>query len=217
MNKNLVEKSSFSQPNKVYISYNQIHETIRTAVEKSDLIKTFQPTLLLAISAGGFLPTRILRNIIKHYGGKTLPIQTIGICLYDDDNVDVDFDMRQIRKTQWLTYDKNNQLAVNLQGQNILIVDEVDDTRTTLSYVVNELKHDIDQQRQEKTTEEWTEPKIGIFVVHNKGKEKRAQLPDEIMKNAYFVGKEVGQEWIVYPWDAINIEEHTRLAENIIS
>ena len=29
------------------------------------------------------------------------------------------------------------------------------------------------------------------------------------MKNSYFVGENVGGEWIVYPWDALDIDEHT--------
>ena len=63
---------------KIYVSYNQLHDIIRQTVQRTKLIEKFSPTLLIAISAGGFLPTRILRNIIKcEIGGKSLPIQTI--------------------------------------------------------------------------------------------------------------------------------------------
>lgn len=55
----------------------------------------------------------------------------------------------------------------NLIGKNILIVDEVDDTRTTLEYAVNELKKDVETARirsgrgveEGKTT-------FNIFVLH---------------------------------------------------
>jgi hypoxanthine phosphoribosyltransferase len=53
----------------------------------------------------------------------------------------------------------------NLVGKRILIVDEVDDTRTTLEYAVKELEKDVEAARQklgytgEKTT-------FSIFVLH---------------------------------------------------
>lgn len=198
-------------PKKTYISYNQLHNIIRQAVQRTKLIETFSPTLLIAISAGGFLPARILRNIIKsETGGKSLPIQTIGLCLYESEN-------HKIYKTQWISTDlENDQLAVSLNGQNILIVDEVDETRTTISYAVHELQKDIEKQRIlfKTNNQEWIEPKLGVFVVHNKTIMKTGKLPEDIMNNSYFVGENVGGEWIVYPWDALDINEHTNLAEN---
>ena len=200
-----------SASKKVYVSYNQIHDIIRRTVQRTKLAERFSPTLLIAISAGGFLPTRILRNIIKaEVRGKSLPIQTIGLCLYESDQ-------HEIYKTQWLATDcRNDPLAVDFNGQRILIVDEVDETRTTLSYAVRELNKDIDRQRRtaQESSAEWIEPKLGVFVVHNKKAVKRADLPEEMMRDSYFVGEEVGGEWIVYPWDALDIEEHTRLAES---
>ena len=53
----------------------------------------------------------------------------------------------------------------NLIGRNVLIVDEVDDSRTTLEYAVNELQKDVDAvskklgRESEKTT-------FSIFVLH---------------------------------------------------
>jgi hypoxanthine phosphoribosyltransferase len=197
--------------NKVYVSYNQLHDIIRQTVQRTKLVEKFSPTLLIAISAGGFLPTRILRNIIKsEIGGKSLPIQTIGLCLYESEK-------HEIYKTQWISTDQQNDpLAISFNGQHILIIDEVDETRTTLSYAVKELKKDIEKQRNlvEENKQEWIEPKLGVFVVHNKMVTKHGNLPEDLMKDSYFVGENVSGEWIVYPWDALDIDEHTRLAEN---
>jgi hypoxanthine phosphoribosyltransferase len=197
--------------NKIYISYNQLHDIIRQTVQRTKLIEKFSPTLLIAISAGGFLPTRILRNIIKsEIGGKSLPIQTIGLCLYESEK-------HEIYKTQWISTDQQNDpLAISFSGQHILIIDEVDETRTTLSYAVKELKKDIEKQRNlvEENNQEWIEPKLGVFVVHNKMVTKHGNLPEDLMKDSYFVGENVSGEWIVYPWDALDIDEHTLLAEN---
>jgi len=197
--------------NKIYVSYNQLHDIIRQTVQRTKLIEKFSPTLLIAISAGGFLPTRILRNIIKsEIGGKSLPIQTIGLCLYESEK-------HEIYKTQWISTDQQNDpLAISFSGQHILIIDEVDETRTTLSYAVKELKKDIEKQRNlvEENNQEWIEPKLGVFVVHNKMVTKHGNLPEDLMKDSYFVGENVSGEWIVYPWDALDIDEHTLLAEN---
>lgn len=53
----------------------------------------------------------------------------------------------------------------NLIGRNILIVDEVDDTRTTLEYAVKELQKDVETAKQ-KLGREREKTKFSIFVLH---------------------------------------------------
>ncbi|KAF9585641.1 hypoxanthine-guanine phosphoribosyltransferase, partial [Lunasporangiospora selenospora] len=111
-------------------------------------------------------------------------------------------------KTQWLNFDSSE---TSLIGRNILIVDEVDDTRRTLAYAVKELTKDLELESAKLRAQgkEVPETKIGIFVLHNKLKEKREELPAEIMNGRYFACKEMPDQWLVYPWDALDIEEHT--------
>lgn len=52
----------------------------------------------------------------------------------------------------------------NLVGKNILIVDEVDDTRTTLEYAVRELQKDVETAAQKLGSSEKTQ--FSIFVLH---------------------------------------------------
>lgn len=52
----------------------------------------------------------------------------------------------------------------NLVGKNILIVDEVDDTRTTLEYAVRELQKDVETAR--KNMGGGAETRFSIFVLH---------------------------------------------------
>lgn len=55
----------------------------------------------------------------------------------------------------------------NLVGKNILIVDEVDDTRTTLEYAVRELEKDVETARKKLGIEgEKGDTKFCIFVLH---------------------------------------------------
>lgn len=68
-----------------------------------------------------------------------------------------------------------------LLGRRILIVDEVDDTRTTLVYTIKEMQKDINKHLEaieDKTERERlrAETKLGIFVVHNKCVQIRAGL-----------------------------------------
>lgn len=73
----------------------------------------------------------------------------------------------------------------NLIGKNVLIVDEVDDTRTTLEYAVKELQKDVAQAAKEAGKDPES-TKFSIFVLHNKDKTKRGALPqDMVNENRY--------------------------------
>jgi hypoxanthine phosphoribosyltransferase len=53
----------------------------------------------------------------------------------------------------------------NLIGKNILIVDEVDDTRTTLEYAVRELQKDV-ELAQKQLGREGEKTNFFVFVLH---------------------------------------------------
>jgi len=98
----------------------------------------------------------------------------------------------------------------SLIGKNILIVDEVDDTRTTLEYAVRELEKDV-IEAQKKSGREGEKTTFSIFVLHNKDKKKKGTLPKEVV-GRYDAARTVGDVWICYPWEATDIDEHDRLA-----
>ncbi len=55
----------------------------------------------------------------------------------------------------------------NLVGKNVLIVDEVDDTRTTLEYAVRELEKDVEKAREEVKGEgDVGKARFSVFVLH---------------------------------------------------
>jgi uncharacterized protein len=100
----------------------------------------------------------------------------------------------------------------NLIGKNVLIVDEVDDTRTTLEYAVRELEKDVEEARKQLGRAEQTN--FSIFVLHNKDKEKKGHLPTEMLENnRYIAAVTVPDVWICYPWEATDIDEHDALAK----
>ncbi|BFZ63422.1 imidazoleglycerol-phosphate dehydratase [Saitoella coloradoensis] len=195
---------------KTYVSYDQIHELCQQTAK--DILEKFRPDLIIAIGGGGFIPARMLRTFLKREGAKNIPIQAIGLSLYEDMNVaghEEDMIGKEVVRTQWLDFSSLH--GTNLVGKRVLIVDEVDDTRTTLHYAVRELQKDVTEQAKKLGVAD--ETKFGIFVVHNKNKEKRAELPEELMKERYFAGEHVGDAWICYPWEAMEIRDHTKKAD----
>lgn len=87
-------------------------------------------------------PYSLNRSFLKKPGQSNIPIQAIGLSLYEKLGTDSVEEVpgTKVTRLQWL--DMNSSMA-NLIGKNVLIVDEVDDTRTTLQYAVKELEDDV--------------------------------------------------------------------------
>jgi uncharacterized protein len=116
----------------------------------------------------------------------------------------------KVTRTQWL--DLSAVQMDSLIGKNILIVDEVDDTRTTLEFAVRELEKDVESARQRLGRHEKT--RFSIFVLHNKDKVKKGHLPADMLdEKRYLAAVTVPDVWICYPWEATDIEEHDKLAK----
>ncbi|KAF2645057.1 xanthine phosphoribosyltransferase 1 [Massarina eburnea CBS 473.64] len=193
---------------KIYVTYNQIHKLCQGAADR--ILNDFHPQLMVAIGGGGYVPARILRSFLKVPGAPNIPIQAIGLSLYESLGTDpVEQPGTKVTRTQWL--DLSSLEMANLIGKNILIVDEVDDTRTTLEYAVRELEKDV-IEAQKKTGREDEKTTFSIFVLHNKDKQKKGQLPEDIVQGRYEAAVTVGDVWICYPWEATDIDEHDRLS-----
>ena len=172
---------------RIYYSYADVHKTLENMVPE---IKKFKPDLILAIGGGGYIPARILRSYLK------VPILAISLELYNDATETM---CSEVKKIQW--FDDTSEIARDMFKKKVLIVDEVDDTRTTLEYCVQEVI---------KTN---TPRAIGVAVIHNKLKKKKGKFPANV---SYFVGENVPDKWNCYPWEAVNyghdIETHEALA-----
>jgi hypoxanthine phosphoribosyltransferase len=98
-------------------------------------------------------------------------------------------------RPQWI-----DEVEKKLPGKKVLLVDEVDDTRVTLQYCLTELLRHRPGE-------------MAVAVLHNKRKKKRGRIPPEISR--YFVGEELEDRWICYPWDAPDIDEQESRASQI--
>jgi uncharacterized protein len=166
-----------------YLSYEHIHLTVQ-ALAQTIQQSGFQPDLIVAIGSGGFIPARILKTFLR------IPILTVGISYYGPDNKPAE----SPRAIQWI-----DEMEQKLSGKNVLLVDEVDDSRTTLEYCLRELLRHGPRE-------------IAVAVLHNKRKEKKGRLPMETRR--YFAGEELDDKWICYPWDAQDIRAHEATARS---
>jgi hypoxanthine phosphoribosyltransferase len=166
---------------KHYYGYGDIHRSVRGLAERIEA-SGYEPDLTVAIGTGGFIPARILKTFLRK------PILTVGVVYYDENNAPMPYP----KTVQWI-----DEVEKKLAGKRVLLVDEVDDSRSTLAYCLREL---LRHQPAE----------IAVAVLHNKRKPKRDSLPAEVKR--YFCGEEVDDAWICYPWDAQDIDQHERLA-----
>ncbi|KAF8250886.1 PRTase-like protein [Wilcoxina mikolae CBS 423.85] len=194
-----------------YITYNQVHKLCQRAAPQ--ILSEIKPHLMIAIGGGGYVPARILRSFLKTPGSANIPIQAIGLSLYEklaNHEGPEEGAGHTVTRTQWLDFSavKNSDMV----GKNILIVDEVDDTRTTLQYAVQELEKDC-KEAARKLGRPGEETRFSVFVLHNKGKPKKGALPEELMtQGRYLAAETVDDVWCCYPWEATDIDEHDRLA-----
>lgn len=140
-----------------------MHKLCQASADR--ILDEFKPNLMIAIGGGGYVPARILRSFLKRPGSPNIPIQAIGLSLYEtlSGSDPVEAPGTKVTRTQWL--DLSSLEMSNLVGKNILIVDEVDDTRTTLEYAVRELEKDVEAARVQMGKEDGA-AKFSVFVLH---------------------------------------------------
>lgn len=181
-------KRALASDGKCYFSYAQIAKTVSDSVPA---VEAFAPDVFVAIGGGGFIPARMLRTEVKK------PILAVSLELYDDATKTAN---EKVLRKQWFD-ETPGTFGALVRGRRVLIIDEVDDTRATLQYAVEELK---------KTN---APAAIGVFVVHNKLKPKKGELSADV---TYIAGEDVPNAWNCYPWDAAaygrDIYAHEELA-----
>lgn len=82
-----------------------------------------RPDLFVAIGGGGFFPARVMRTFCKVQGGKNIPIQAIGLSLYEQmGGTDMTAEQigKEVVRTQWLDFSTLGKTP--LLGRRILIV-----------------------------------------------------------------------------------------------
>jgi hypoxanthine phosphoribosyltransferase len=160
------------EPVKLYITSDEIHNLVHST---TDQLSSFDPEVIIVIG-------RYMKEALN------IPLYTVSIKMYSETD-----QLEQTPKIlQWLDERGQNQI----KGKRVLIVDEIDDTRSTLAFCVNEmLKEDISG--------------VAVYVLHNKLAPKKAEIQESV---PYFFGIELPNVWIVYPWESKDIKQHNKLA-----
>ena len=160
------------QTDKLSVSYQEIHNLVKTGFQTLEETN-FKPDYIIAIGGGGFIPARILRTYID------VPILALTISFYDGESHAVSKEPVVIQNIE----------PEVIRGKKVLIVDEVDDTRSTLNWIVTNVVA--------KYTDDY-----GIFVVHNKIKNKVVSVENLMNDPNYYIScLNMSNVWINYPWD----------------
>lgn len=156
---------------KLKVSYLDIDKSSR---ELASLVKTeFKPDLILAVGGGGFIPARIMRTILN------IPMYAIAVSSYTNNKTQ----LPEITISQWID-------PVILKDKRVLIVDEVDDTRKTINFIVNRLINELGQPQL-----------LGLAIIHNKTKDKDSSINLSELGVYYRVANTISDVWVHYPWD----------------
>ena len=155
---------------KVFYTYDMIHQLVKDIAKKITSANC-DIDIVIGIATGGWIPARILRTFLPHSSktGLVMPLFSIGLINYDkDDNL--------LEETQIV---QELPASLNIEGKNILLVDEVADSGGTFL-------------KAEEYILAKNPNKLHTAVLHLK--EQSKFKPD-------FVGNFAKNNWIVYPWD----------------
>jgi hypoxanthine phosphoribosyltransferase len=142
----------------IYVDLAQVYDICE---KQANLIaKEFKPDIMLGID---IRVTRIMRKLLN--------ISFVYARVYPEDD-----------PSEWL----NDSIKAQLNGKRVLVVDQADDTRYTLSYATHAL------------LETCSPAAVAVMVLHNKNKKKEAELPSEVKH--YYAGAVVDDVWLQYFW-----------------
>eukprot|EP00906_Rhabdomonas_costata_P010437 RCo014645 len=160
------------------VSYVEVHKLV--ALRAPEIQRSFSPETILCIGGGGYIPGRILRTYFP-----SLPLLAVSISYYDDVRMEV---RPEPLVVQWLD---EPTAAQHIRGKRVLVVDDIDDTRSTLAKLCLELR-------------KLQPADVAFFVLHSKRKPKLFE--DDASR--WFVGQQVADTWVDYPWDAVDPEKY---------
>lgn len=175
---------------KLFLQWSDVDQLIEDTYDKMKA-DGVEIDYIVAIGGGGFIPARMMRSYLH------VPIFAVGMKAYDDHD-----ELNTVTTTQWLDED---QIA-RLKGKNVLIVDEIDDTGTTLAACWEMIA-------------KYKCKNIYSFVLHNKSTKDKVNKYYGIFWNEdegnyihnYYVGKCISDIWVVYPWESTNHTKHRTL------
>jgi len=154
--------------NKVYYSWQDIEDMTADIIQQIVVDKNnFKPDYVVGLTRGGLIPS----TMISHYF--QVPMHTLEIKLRDHATVP--------ESNKWMASDA-------VQGKNILIVDDINDTGETLSWI---------KQDWEKSGKVNWESNVRFAVLIENEPSQFGRV-NYVSKS---INKNENPQWIVYPWE----------------
>lgn len=150
---------------KIYVSWNDVQRQVQELVRQMWQDR-WVPDYVVGITRGGLTPA----NLISQYLDR--PMHTLKVSLRDDDC--------DCESNLWMQND-----AVN--GKNILIVDDINDSGDTLNWIRDDWGVDV----------RWEE-NVRVAVLYDNEASDSIHTPDY---SAESINKAVEPCWIVFPWE----------------
>lgn len=146
-------------------------ETVSRKIKKSDV----KFDVILCLGRGGMIPSRL----ISEYTG-IHDIEYINIKCYNQENKITAIDCEN----------KDSDFYSKLDGKNILIVDDVFDSGTTINHILKEIAINVDM----------TKTKIHSATLF----QNRVKKIDNLLQKEatyYAIPYSSDEQWIVFPWE----------------
>ena len=175
-----------AETGKIYYTFDDIQKIIASRVELHKL-KEQGFECIIALGTGGLIPAKLLKTFLN------IPIVVLTIKFYDENNKL----MSEPDIIQW-----DQKVIQDNANKKCLIVDEVLDSGSTISYVADRL------------TEEGMK-NLSVAVIHHKTGCANSDIHSSILSKVrnFYDFMIMGNEWIVYPWEPEDINEHNNLAQ----
>lgn len=161
---------------KIYYSWQDIEDMTSDVIQQIAVDGDgFKPDYIVGLTRGGLIPA----TMISHYF--EVPMHTLEIKLRDH--------AVQPESNKWMAQDA-------LDGKKILIVDDINDTGETLSWIKQDWNNSGKIIKNNKSEINW-EDNIRFAVLVENEPSKFGEV-DYVSK---FINKIDHPQWIVYPWE----------------
>jgi hypoxanthine phosphoribosyltransferase len=159
---------------KIYLTWQDVENLTQDVVRKISR-GTWRPDYVVGLTRGGLVPANLISQYLE------VPMHTLKVSLRDEKD--------DCESNLWMAEDAS-------QGTNILIVDDINDTGTTLDWIAEDWKSSA-HPRSAIWKEIWgTSVRVAVLVDNDTS---HTTMP--ISYWSMDINKEAVPQWIVFPWE----------------
>jgi hypoxanthine phosphoribosyltransferase len=160
---------------KTYLTYHDIEQSVQS-ITRNILLSDWRPEYVVGITRGGLLPATLISQYLR------IPMHTLNVSLRDgqpgEDN----------ESNCWMAEDA-------LNGKNILVVDDINDTGATLQWIVDDWCNSCRPQSGEWDRVFKSNVRFAA-IVNNEASEFT-----NLSFSSLLINKAEDDVWIQFPWE----------------